>query len=59
MTPERDFLGPNPVSAGIFRTLDIFNSTKISCMPSFRERSGIFNDHGRKREDPGNKVATT
>ena len=59
MTPEGDFLGSNPASITISRTIDVFLSAKISCTQPFgSKRSGIFDNHGKKREDPGNDVAT-
>ena len=58
MTPEGDFLGSNPASITISRAVDVF-SAKISCTQSFGEQEfWNIRYHGKKREDPGNDVAT-
>ena len=55
MAPKVDFLGSNPVCVTISRALE----SLTSCTQSFGSKlSGIFNDHGKKRGDPGNDVAT-
>ena len=58
MTPEGDFLGSNPASIPEPSTSS--SPRKFPAHnPLGSKRSGIFDDHGKKREDPGNDVATT
>ena len=60
MTPEGDFLGSNPVSVTISRARTSSSPRKFPARnPLGSKRSGkLFDDHGKKRKDPGNDVAT-
>ena len=59
MTPEGDFLGSNLLPSRFREPLTSSSLRKFPARnPLGSKRSGIFDDHGKKREDPGNDVAT-